>query len=391
MSDLKATLLKLAERGTPVGTERLRERVTLELAGPTRRTAPGWTSARWRVAVAAAAVVLVVIGGTALLLGGAGGSIAPLPPVATDPIPITTGPPVAEAGGVLTVDVSSLSGSLGDDLAGVLLAWAYDPASPDAYRWDGVGGFAVTVDSDPFSTSQVLGEVEEAAPSDPNRGMWPWASGEAKIPAGNYTLWLWAGKNLCCYNRWVPADSYGLQACELRISTTGQDQTIHITDFPSREGPCVTDPDTAVTGTIRLSADGLLGMEGYRLLAGVWSETADPPLVGGAFWTLIDSDPFTDSDLVHPPAYPNPRSEVSEVEGWGAEDYLWNQTAQLEPGTYQVTFWANPGELAPYGSHIPRGFERTCSIDVEVVAGTTTTVIVTEIPLQGEPCQLASD
>jgi len=392
MSDLRAALIELAERGTPVGSGRMRERVAVELAGPIRRGGAEWMRIGWVVAATAAAVVLVVIGGTALLFGGTELSTPPpaavAPAMTTTTAATTTAPPNAAEGGTLTIDVSSLSGSLGDQLAGVLMAWAYDPASPGDYRWEGVGGFAVAVDDDPFTTSQVLGEVDAELPADPGDAMWPWASGEARIPAGDYTLWLSAGEDLCCYNRWVPADGPGLRFCEFRISTTGQDQIVHIADIPSDGGPCVTDPATAATGTITVAVEGLADMVGYRLLAGVFAETGDAPLVGGAFWTHVDGDPFSDRDRVHPPAVPNPRTESSDVVGWGGEDYFWNETAQLAPGRYQVVLWANPGELAPYGSHIPADPERACTIDVEVVAGIDTEVVVTGIPADGEPCPL---
>lgn len=136
------------------------------------------------------------------------------------------------------------------------------------------------------------------------------------------------------------------------------------------------------TGTISISVQGWSGVQGYRLLAVVWS--ADyTDLVGGAFWTFIDSDPFSGEDVVHPPAIPNPRSGVRS---WGSEDYLWAETAELEPGTYRIDFWANPGELAPYGSHIPaEPIERRCSVDVEVRAGESTLVVISGIPREG-PC-----
>jgi hypothetical protein len=393
MSDLRSALVELAQRGTPVGSGRLRERVALDLAGPIRRGGAEWMRIGWVVAATAAAVVLVVIGGTTLLVGGAERSTPP-PPIAVEPSTTavtTTAPPTAAEGGTLTVAVSNLSGSLGYELAGVLMAWDYSPESPSAYRWDGVGGFAVTVDADPFATSQVLGEVEEAFPSDPGEGMWPWASGEAKIPAGEYTLWLSAGEDLCCYSRWVPAGSPGFRSCELRITTTGQDQIVHIADIPSDGGPCLTDPATATTGTITVAVAGLADMVGYRLLAGVFAATGDSPLVGGALWTHVDGDPFSDRDRVHPPAVPNPRTEFSDIVGWGGEDYFWNETAQLAPGRYRVVLWANPGELAPFGSHIPSNPERACTIEVEVVAGSDTAVVVTGIPADGEPCPLGFD
>jgi hypothetical protein len=238
----------------------------------------------------------------------------------------------------------------------------------------------------------MLGEVTEALPEDWSDGMWPWPTGTARVPAGDYTLWLWTGKDYCCYSRWVPAASPGLRFCELRVSTTGQDQTVYVTDIPSDDGPCPTDPATAVTGTVTIELDALSGMKGYRLLAGVWSETADPPLVGAAFWTTIDTDLFSDTDLVHPPIFPNPRAEDPNLDGWGAEDYFWGETAQLEPGRYRIDLWANPGELAPYGSHIPASpIERTCTLDVDVTAGQNTTVVITGIPADGEPCETATE
>jgi len=392
MTDIKAALVRLSERSTPGGSERLRERVQIELTEPSYREAwrqvPGWV-----VAAAAAVAVLVLFGGATILLGGSDGSIVPLPPSESETTVSTTvttteARDVQVLTGNVTVDISELVGSLGDDLSGVLMAYGDldDPELATGARWSGVAGFAVAVDSDPFSTSQVLGVVESDFPEDLGSGMWPWASGEAEIPAGDYTLWLWTGTNYCCYSRWMPADTPDLRGCEFRVSTSGEDQTIYIKDIPDG-GPCTTDPATAATGTINLSVEGLSGMEGYRLLAGVWSESQDAPLVGASFWTIIDGDPFTDNDSVHPPADPNPRTEVSEVEGWGAEDYLWNLTAQLEPGMYQVTFWANPGELNPYGSHIPASpIERRCDIAVNVAAGYVAEVIVTDMPRADIPC-----
>jgi hypothetical protein len=132
--------------------------------------------------------------------------------------------------------------------------------------------------------------------------------------------------------------------------------------------------DSSETGTITISVQEWSGVEGYRLLAGVWSET---DLVGGAFWTHIDNDPFSDADVVHPPNL----ADDNDYETWGEGDYLWDQTARLEPGTYRIEFWANPGELAPYGSHIPAGaIERECYVDVEVSAGEGALVVISEIP-----------
>ena len=217
---------------------------------------------RWRgplVAVGTAAAIVVAVAVVVLVLrGGSVGvsdtpvtetSVPVVPSETTVPVTATTVPPVAGPGGVVTVVVSDLTDAAGNDLAGVLMS--YDAQSPDDYKWDGVAGFATTVDADSLSTSQTFGEVTEAWPEDPSEGLWPWPTGTASVPAGDYTLWLWTGKDYCCYSRWVPAATPGLRFCELRVSTTGQDQTIYVTDIPSDAGPCPTDPATAVTGRSR--------------------------------------------------------------------------------------------------------------------------------------------
>ena len=136
--------------------------------------------------------------------------------------------------------------------------------------------------------------------------------------------------------------------------------------------------ETAATGTIKISVQDWSGVEGYRFLAVVWSESGEGG--GGAFWTLIDSDPFSGEDVVHPMFWGEDVEEV-DVEDWGAGDYLWEETARLEPGTYRIDFFANPGNLAPYGSHIPAGsVERQCWVEAEVRAGEESLVVISGIP-----------
>ncbi|MDF1596818.1 MAG: hypothetical protein P1T08_12135 [Acidimicrobiia bacterium] len=142
-----------------------------------------------------------------------------------------------------------------------------------------------------------------------------------------------------------------------------------------------------VPATIALSIDGWEGVEGYRLLAVVSSSDGYNELVGGAFWTMIDSDPYSGTDFVHPP---NWRDEPPWVlsESWGEGAYLWDETAGLEPGLYRIHFLANPGTLAPFNRHIPADpIERYCSLDIEVSSGVETTVRISGIPTTG----LASD
>lgn len=369
----------------------------VEMAKP-RPQQPG----RWHGPLVAAGTAAVVIAAAALLLALRGGSFgvsdrpvtetsdAVNPPVATIPDAATVVPPITESGGAITVVVSHLTDAADDDLSGVLMY--YDAESPEVYKWDGLAGFVTAVDADPFWTSQTLGNVADEWADDMSDGLWPWPTGTATVPAGDYSLWLWTGTDYCCYSRWAPAASPGLRGCELRVSTTGQDQTIYVRDIPDDGGPCTTDPATAVTGTLTIEMDGVTGIEGYRLLAGVWTGAADPSLAGAAFWTIIDADPYSDSDLVHPPIFPNPSTEASEAEGWAADDYHWSSAAQLEPGTYQIHVWANPGELAPFGSHIPASpIERTCTVEVFVTAGENTTIVITDLATDGEPCQTSTD
>jgi len=148
-----------------------------------------------------------------------------------------------------------------------------------------------------------------------------------------------------------------------------------------------TESETATRGAIVIGVQDWSGVAGYRLLAVVWDQRFQGDLVGGAFWTLIDSDPYSGLDDVHPPYLGDVWDETPHPDGWGAGDYLWEETAWLEPGTYRIDFYANPGELAPYGSHLPSGgHERGCDLVVEVNAGQISTVTISEIPAAGGQC-----
>lgn len=319
-----------------------------------------------------AALVLILLGGVAWLArtGGA--------PVVDEPMPTTTvvAPPAED--GLVIIEVPELRGAVGKELAGVLMG--YDPESPEQYKWHALGGFAVTVDSDPFSESIVLGEVAEEWGED---GLWPWASGEAKVPAGTYQLQVWLGTDYCCYSRFVPAGTSGLVGCQTWVTTTGRAEVIEVTDI--EDGACDPASPTADAKPIIISIDDWAGVAGYRLLAGVFAEPRGD-LVGGAFWTIVDGDPFSITDVVHPPLLPNPRTDAGS---WGAEDYAWDETALFEPGRYRIVFWANPGELAPYGSHLPGGpIERTCEVDFDFEADEfgAPMISISDIPVGSGEC-----
>jgi hypothetical protein len=364
----------------------------VESATADRRTV---AEERWRgpvLAAGAAAIVVIAVVIAALVgmyePGGVGdvpgSSRTSVPAPSTSILDARDSVEPTAGFGTVALELEGLANAVGEDLAGMLMRKT--PLGP----WEGVAGFAVHVDSDPFSVSQVLGDVDDQWPADTDVGLWPWPSGTALIGPGDYTLYVWSGTDYCCYSRWMPAETPNLRGCEYHLAATGTNTTIRIAGFPDEFGPCVTDPATAATGTIRIGVDGLTGMNGYQLLATVESESHDPPIVGGALWTSVDADPFTDTDRVHPARYGHIRTEVSDVEGWAAEDYLWDVTAQLTPGAYRITLWASPGGLAPYGSHLPMGVERQCTIDIDVVAGLDTQVAVSGIPAQGS-CELATE
>jgi hypothetical protein len=138
------------------------------------------------------------------------------------------------------------------------------------------------------------------------------------------------------------------------------------------------------SGTLSISVEDWAGVEGYRLMAGVWSDDYD--LVGASFWTIVDSDPFSVEDGLHPLAVP-----PGDEQPWGLGDYLWDKTMWLDPGTYRIEFWANPGELPPYGNYIPSdGIERSCWVDVEVRDGEVSKVVISDIPRGHGLCPDAS-
>jgi hypothetical protein len=141
----------------------------------------------------------------------------------------------------------------------------------------------------------------------------------------------------------------------------------------------------SASGTISISVENWSGAEGYELLAGVWDGS---DIVGGALGIRINADPFSGSDVVHPPDWSSDDSAEpdDETRRWFVNDYRWDETARLQPGTYRVEFWANPDELKPYGSMIPTGAQRTCSVDVEVNAGEATVVVISDIPGGTGPC-----
>lgn len=201
MSDLKRTLADLAERGTPVGSERLRDRVTLDLASDSSSTP--WSRVDTRrptvLVMAAVAVTLLLVGALPLLLGPLGGDeIASVPPV----------PDVGD-GQTVSVTVSGVSGRAGDEMAGVL----YEGGELIDLDADALGGFWTVVEGDDFTATEVVRE-----PGTVGVGRFPFVSDEAlTVEPGMYTLVVWVDDALNPASRWVPVntDGRGLFGCHV--------------------------------------------------------------------------------------------------------------------------------------------------------------------------------
>jgi hypothetical protein len=211
MRDLKRTLADLAERGTPIGADQLRDRVMLDLA-------PGSTSTSWSrvdtrrpvfVIAAAVAATLLLVGAVPLLFGwmGTSGSETATATSITEPqaVPPAVG---VDDGQTVEVTVSDVSGYAGYELAGVL----YSGGDLTDLDRDAVGGFWSVVDGDPFTTTEVIREPEE-----PVGGRFPHVTDQAlAVSPGTYTLVVWVDTGLGGMSRWVPvnSDGMGLYGCQ---------------------------------------------------------------------------------------------------------------------------------------------------------------------------------
>lgn len=158
------------------------------------------------------------------------------------------------------------------------------------------------------------------------------------------------------------------------VSFDGVSETVHDSPFTG----------TPQSGTLAVTLEAVSGLDDHRVLAVVWHPVHH--LVGGAFWVRVDSDPYSASDVMHPISWSDEPSHLDEVDGWGADDYLWDETATLRPATYRLEVFAHPGELTPYGRLVPADpIDRRCFVDVDVVAGVTTLVTISDIPAADDP------
>ncbi len=301
----------------------------------------------------------------------------------TTPTTTTMAVSVEPGEGTVTVSVTGVEDAEGWQLAGFLYT-GVEVSDPDA---PALGGFAARVGSDPFSTTRLVRQ-----PADAGKGPFPYLGHDVlTVQPGTYTLVVWLGSKLIPYRRQVPVDRVGLIGCRTLVEVQGRKTTtVTVTggfgDVSEGSPHCTLGPGDA-TGTIELALQDWSGVDGYRLLAVVRSGYE---LVGGAFWTLIDSESFSGRDVVHPPAWgKDPPDQGYESLKWSGA-FLWNEAAKFEPGSYQVTFWATPGEWWPHQSGPPaEPIERSCSVDVEVAAGEVSTVVISEVPTGDRPCPVS--
>lgn len=150
-----------------------------------------------RTIVSIAAVVLALSMLSACTSRSSGPQVSPSPSTTTPTASISPGP------GTVTVVLSGIQGEQGTHLAGVLFRG-------DGTDWNAVGGFSVLIDSDPFSTTQVVHRGYRGWP-DPSLGLaFPYVVDEvATVEPGTYTLDLWLARKLGPYGRWLPAASPG--------------------------------------------------------------------------------------------------------------------------------------------------------------------------------------
>jgi hypothetical protein len=141
--------------------------------------------------------------------------------------------------GTVTIEVEGLIGHLGDGLSGLLQQ--YDPESgtepSSGILTENIASFAVDVDTDPFSTSQVLRDIDADSDEYAFSEGWRYLRGEAAIPAGIYRLTVWVGPDHCCFLYLAPPEDPA-QRCQMWVTVTGKGQTINVKELGSNEVHC---------------------------------------------------------------------------------------------------------------------------------------------------------
>jgi hypothetical protein len=380
VSDLKRTLADLAERGTPMGADRLRDRVMLGLAPGSSSTSRSRVDAYRPVAVilAAVAATLLLVGAVPLLFGwmGASSSDTATATSVAEPQQVPAVAGVAD-GQTVNVTVTGMTGHTGYELAGVL--YAGDELT-DLDR-DALGGFSSRVATDGSTTTAEAGR-EPGAFDD---GLFPFVSDQPlTVAPGMYTLVVWVDLGLSPVSRWVPVNSdgsglYGCQAvfevgdaaqtdveiaatlvpdgwntnCTTGIAIPGTDAADPVTPDMSTdemwwpELEMSMPPVVGASGgqTVSVTVSGVTGHDGDELAgvlyAGGELTDLDSDALGG-FWVVVDGDDATTTEVLREPG----------ALGDGRFPFVAEQALKVAPGAYTLVMWVDDG-LGPVSRWVP--------------------------------------
>jgi hypothetical protein len=152
----------------------------------------------------------------------------------TSAVDQATSPTSLPATSTVTVTVTNVEDAVGYDLAGVL--YKGDGTGPNE---NVVGGFGAAVDTDPFSTTQIVRAPQPDLDIDSVRpeSAWPYVTDDpAMLEPGTYYLQLWLGEpSLCCYYwPWLPAYSASLSGCGTVITVKEDEQLDIAVSIPPR-------------------------------------------------------------------------------------------------------------------------------------------------------------
>lgn len=142
--------------------------------------------------------------------------------------------PAPAGAGTVSVTISDVTRAAGSRLEAILVRGWGSSTGPE-----GVGGFSVLVDADPFTVTELVRAGPPAlAPA------WP-AFGQrvTSVPSGEHTIMVFVSETLSPYSfgfgaslgGWIPADSPDLRQCVARVTIAADEATeIHVTGIPGR-------------------------------------------------------------------------------------------------------------------------------------------------------------
>jgi hypothetical protein len=166
--------------------------------------------------------------------------------------------PVPVATGTVSVTLVGLTGLAGGRLAAFLL-----PRYPPFGDITDPAGFAIDVDRDPFSRTELLRSMGEG---ESRAAPWPWFSPDlALVPPGTHPLFLWSSAELSPYNEYWPSWSEDgdppadFRGCAVEVAVyAGQHSEVRVTDIP-RYPPTASPPHGSVEiGVLTMPACGVL-------------------------------------------------------------------------------------------------------------------------------------